>query len=137
MPHQGLPPSVARPCATIPCPRLASLSSIVIRGYVSGDATPASVPHRHRWRQPPNTGRRDTARPRLRPLPAAPVVQNVVMARVPPEKFAATAASLTDMGYNIDWVLPRQRGPSRLWSFASKITIAAVGIFSKILISTY
>lgn len=38
------------------------------------------------------------------------------------------------MAYNIDWIIPNLRNPSKLWSLASTITVAAVGIFSKILI---
>ncbi|XP_025830284.1 tafazzin homolog isoform X2 [Agrilus planipennis] len=38
------------------------------------------------------------------------------------------------MGYNIDWIIPYLRSPSRLWSFASTITVIAVGLFSKIVI---
>lgn len=43
------------------------------------------------------------------------------------------------MGYNIDWIIPKLRNPTRLWSIASNITVAVVGLFSKILIrnSTY
>ncbi|CAH0551376.1 unnamed protein product [Brassicogethes aeneus] len=38
------------------------------------------------------------------------------------------------MAYNIDWILPNLRNPTKLWSIASSITVAAVGLFSKILI---
>ncbi|XP_055858682.1 tafazzin isoform X2 [Episyrphus balteatus] len=38
------------------------------------------------------------------------------------------------MGYNIDWVFPRLMHPSKFWYFASTIAIAAVGLFSKILL---
>lgn len=38
------------------------------------------------------------------------------------------------MGYNIDWIIPKLRNPTRLWSIASNITVAVVGLFSKILI---
>lgn len=55
------------------------------------------------------------------------------MARAPVHPTGSLIAPT--MGYNIDWVLPRLRNPSGLWQFASKLTIAAVGIFSKILIS--
>ncbi|XP_037910620.1 tafazzin homolog isoform X2 [Hermetia illucens] len=34
----------------------------------------------------------------------------------------------------IDWVFPRLRRPSRFWHFASTLTVAAVGLFSKIII---
>lgn len=37
--------------------------------------------------------------------------------------------------YNIDWVLPRLRNRRMLWNVASCITLAAVGLFSKIFIS--
>lgn len=36
--------------------------------------------------------------------------------------------------YNIDWIIPNLRNPTKLWSIASTITVAAVGLFSKILI---
>ncbi|XP_034651693.1 tafazzin homolog isoform X2 [Drosophila subobscura] len=36
--------------------------------------------------------------------------------------------------YNIDWVFERMRCPSRVWWLASHFVIAAVGIFSKILL---
>ncbi|XP_014474843.1 PREDICTED: tafazzin homolog [Dinoponera quadriceps] len=38
------------------------------------------------------------------------------------------------MVYNIEWIIPKLRNPSRLWNIASSITFAAVGIFSKIII---
>lgn len=38
------------------------------------------------------------------------------------------------MAYSIDWIIPKLRNPSRLWGIASTITVAAVGLFSKILI---
>ncbi|XP_011148252.1 tafazzin homolog [Harpegnathos saltator] len=38
------------------------------------------------------------------------------------------------MVYNIKWIIPKLRNPSRLWNIASSITFAAVGIFSKIII---
>ena len=38
------------------------------------------------------------------------------------------------MVYNIKWVIPKLRSPTRLWTIASSITFAAVGIFSKIII---
>ncbi|KAJ3649806.1 hypothetical protein Zmor_021526 [Zophobas morio] len=38
------------------------------------------------------------------------------------------------MVYNIDWIIPNLRSPTKLWSIASTITVAAVGLFSKILI---
>jgi len=39
--------------------------------------------------------------------------------------------------YNIDWVLPKLRNRRLFWNVASCITLAAVGIFSKIFISEY
>lgn len=36
--------------------------------------------------------------------------------------------------YNIDWIIPTLRHPTKLWYFASSLTIAAVGLFSKIII---
>ena len=36
--------------------------------------------------------------------------------------------------YNIDWVIPSLRNPSKLWNIAASITIACVGLFSKIII---
>ncbi|KOB71172.1 Tafazzin-like protein, partial [Operophtera brumata] len=38
------------------------------------------------------------------------------------------------MGYDIGWIIPRMRSPGRLWSCASSITVAVVGLFSKIII---
>ncbi|XP_078040620.1 tafazzin, phospholipid-lysophospholipid transacylase isoform X3 [Augochlora pura] len=38
------------------------------------------------------------------------------------------------MLYDIKWIIPKLRNPSSLWNFASSITFAAVGIFSKIII---
>ncbi|XP_022913904.1 tafazzin [Onthophagus taurus] len=38
------------------------------------------------------------------------------------------------MAYSIDWIFPALRHPTRFWNIASTITMAAVGIFSKILI---
>lgn len=36
--------------------------------------------------------------------------------------------------YNIDTIITSLRNPSRLWNIASTLTVAAVGIFSKIFI---
>lgn len=38
------------------------------------------------------------------------------------------------MGYNIDWIFPRLKNPSNLWYIASTIAVAAVGLFSKIIL---
>ncbi|KAM3959467.1 tafazzin, phospholipid-lysophospholipid transacylase [Aphomia sociella] len=38
------------------------------------------------------------------------------------------------MGYDIGWIIPRLRNPGRLWNCASSITLAVVGLFSKIII---
>lgn len=38
------------------------------------------------------------------------------------------------VSYNIDWIIPSLRNPSKLWNLASTITVAAVGLFSKIII---
>lgn len=38
------------------------------------------------------------------------------------------------MNYDIRWIIPKLRQPTRLWHFASSLTFAAVGIFSKIII---
>ncbi|XP_029035182.1 tafazzin [Osmia bicornis bicornis] len=38
------------------------------------------------------------------------------------------------MIYDIKWIIPKLRNPSKLWNIASSITFAAVGIFSKIFI---
>ncbi|XP_045483265.1 tafazzin [Harmonia axyridis] len=38
------------------------------------------------------------------------------------------------MLYDIKWIFPNLRNQSRLWTIASTITVAAVGIFSKIII---
>ncbi|XP_050431895.1 tafazzin [Adelges cooleyi] len=37
--------------------------------------------------------------------------------------------------YNIDWVIPKLRSQRTLWKVASNITMVAVGLFSKIIIS--
>ncbi|XP_043481212.1 tafazzin [Leptopilina heterotoma] len=42
-----------------------------------------------------------------------------------------------NMVYNITWIIPKLRNPSRLWNMASTITFAAVGIFSKIFIEWF
>ncbi|XP_022222127.1 tafazzin homolog isoform X1 [Drosophila obscura] len=39
-----------------------------------------------------------------------------------------------EIPYNIDWIFPRLRCPSRVWWLASQFVITAVGIFSKILL---
>lgn len=41
------------------------------------------------------------------------------------------------MVYNIDWILPTLRQPTKLWYFASTITVAAVGLFTKLFIGNY
>lgn len=38
------------------------------------------------------------------------------------------------MGYDIGWIIPRLRNPGRLWYCASSITVAVVGLFSKIIV---
>ncbi|XP_015110009.1 tafazzin homolog [Diachasma alloeum] len=38
------------------------------------------------------------------------------------------------MNYDITWIIPKLRRPTILWHFASSLTFAAVGIFSKIII---
>ncbi|XP_011698451.1 PREDICTED: tafazzin homolog isoform X1 [Wasmannia auropunctata] len=38
------------------------------------------------------------------------------------------------MVYDIKWIIPQLRNPSRLWNIASNLTFIAVGIFSKIII---
>lgn len=38
------------------------------------------------------------------------------------------------MAFNIDWIFPKMRNPSTLWNIASTVTIAAVGLFSKLII---
>ncbi|XP_041984500.1 tafazzin [Aricia agestis] len=38
------------------------------------------------------------------------------------------------MGYDIGWIIPRLRNPGRLWNCASSITVAVVGLFSKIIV---
>ncbi|XP_055689028.1 tafazzin [Lutzomyia longipalpis] len=37
------------------------------------------------------------------------------------------------MNYNISWIFPRLRKPSAFWHLASTVTIACVGLFSKII----
>lgn len=38
------------------------------------------------------------------------------------------------MGYDIDWIFPSLKNPSGLWYFASTIAVAAVGLFSRIVL---
>lgn len=38
------------------------------------------------------------------------------------------------MAYDIGWIIPRLRNPGALWSCASSLTVAVVGLFSKIII---
>nr|XP_034835113.1 tafazzin homolog [Maniola hyperantus] len=38
------------------------------------------------------------------------------------------------MAYDIGWIIPRLRSPGRLWSCASTITVAVVGLFSKFIV---
>jgi len=42
-----------------------------------------------------------------------------------------------EVPYNIDWIFPRLRNPTRFWYVASQFVISAVGIFSKIVLSEY
>ncbi|KAF2883288.1 hypothetical protein ILUMI_22877 [Ignelater luminosus] len=41
------------------------------------------------------------------------------------------------VNYNIDWIIPSLKNPSRLWNIASSITIACVGLFSKFIIQWF
>lgn len=41
---------------------------------------------------------------------------------------------VSKMAYNIDWIIPTLRQPTKLWQFASSLTVAAVGLFTKIII---
>jgi hypothetical protein len=47
---------------------------------------------------------------------------------------SGTVVAAGAMVYDIKWIIPKLRNPSRLWNIASSITFAAVGIFSKIII---
>ncbi|XP_039759309.1 tafazzin homolog [Pararge aegeria] len=38
------------------------------------------------------------------------------------------------MAYDIGWIIPRLRNPGRLWTCASSITVAVVGLFSKLIV---
>ncbi|KAI5640188.1 acyltransferase domain-containing protein [Phthorimaea operculella] len=38
------------------------------------------------------------------------------------------------MAYDISWIIPRLRSPGRLWSCASSITVAVVGLFGKLIV---
>lgn len=49
--------------------------------------------------------------------------------------MADVVAMVVNKEYNIDWVLPKLRNRKVLWNVASCITLAAVGLFSKIFIS--
>ncbi|KAH8365263.1 hypothetical protein KR084_007211 [Drosophila pseudotakahashii] len=39
-----------------------------------------------------------------------------------------------EVPYNIDWIFPRLRNPTRFWYMASQFVVSAVGIFSKIVL---
>lgn len=41
------------------------------------------------------------------------------------------------MAYSIDWIVPALRKPTHLWRLASTLTVVAVGLFSKVLISKF
>jgi len=41
------------------------------------------------------------------------------------------------MPYNIDWIFPRLRNPSKFWYVVSQFVVSAVGIFSKVVLSEY
>ncbi|KAG8041322.1 hypothetical protein G9C98_002310 [Cotesia typhae] len=43
-------------------------------------------------------------------------------------------SSQRTMVYNIKWIIPKLKNPSKLWNFASTLTFAAVGIVSKLII---
>lgn len=44
---------------------------------------------------------------------------------------------VSKMAYNIDWIIPTLRQPTKLWQFASSLTVAAVGLFTKIIIGWF
>lgn len=48
---------------------------------------------------------------------------------------SSTPSSLLEL--SIDWIYPRLKRPSAFWHFASVITIAAVGIFSKLILGMF
>lgn len=41
------------------------------------------------------------------------------------------------MAYDIGWIIPRLRNPSRLWNCASSITVAVVGLFTKLFVEFF
>ncbi|EZA59612.1 Tafazzin-like protein [Ooceraea biroi] len=47
--------------------------------------------------------------------------------------YSRSVVAADAMVYDIKWIIPKLRNPSRLWNIASSITFAAVGIFSKII----
>nr|XP_029733139.1 tafazzin homolog [Aedes albopictus] len=50
---------------------------------------------------------------------------------------AAAAGAQPLIQYNIDWIFPKLRKPSRLWHIASTGVIGLVGFFSKIVIGKW
>ncbi|XP_057322941.1 tafazzin [Microplitis mediator] len=48
--------------------------------------------------------------------------------------FCAYSSKRT-MVYDIKWIIPKLKSPTKLWNFASTLTFAAVGIVSKIIIN--
>ncbi|CAH2089066.1 unnamed protein product [Euphydryas editha] len=41
------------------------------------------------------------------------------------------------MAYDIGWIIPRLRNPGRLWNCASSITVAVVGLFTKLFVEFF
>lgn len=42
--------------------------------------------------------------------------------------------SNSKLGFRIDWIFPSLRKPVLFWNIASSLTVAAVGLFSKLVI---
>lgn len=62
------------------------------------------------------------------------LIQNKLKCNVQEAEETSEIIKDIKMAYNIDWVFPRLMYPSKFWYFASTIAIAAVGLFSKILL---
>lgn len=48
-----------------------------------------------------------------------------------------TMSLAVKMTYNIDWIIPSLRTPSKLWNLVSAVTVFTVGLFSKIFIGSF
>lgn len=53
------------------------------------------------------------------------------------EVASSSSASTALEEFSIDWIYPRLKRPSAFWHFASVMTIAVVGIFSKLILGKF